>query len=120
MEDEDRVDAYLDRLERFGGQVGMTCNDLNFQAQFSEGLPTSIYKWAVTFESAHTADFGSVLARVRERVVSHRAVARHSRSVQQLGVVATASERAQQQLGAGSCYRRGVHTGYRIAPGAGP
>jgi len=107
MEDGNTVDVYLDHLERFGGRVGMTCNDLSFRAQFYEGLPASVYEWAVTLESAYKADFGSVLARVRERVVSCRAVARRSRSGQQPGEVAAASERAQQQSGASSCYRCG-------------
>jgi len=107
MEDRDTVDVYLDRLERFVGRVGMTCNDLNFRAQFYEGSPASAYEWAVTLESAYTADFGSVLARVRERLVSRRAVARRSRSGQQSGVVTAASGRAQQQSGASSCYRCG-------------
>jgi len=30
MEDGDTVDVYLDRLERFDGRIGMTCNELSF------------------------------------------------------------------------------------------
>ena len=66
LEDGDTIDVFMDRLERFGGRVGMSNQDLSFRAQFYEGLPTSVYEWAVTHESAYTADFGTVLARVRE------------------------------------------------------
>jgi len=34
MEDGDTVDVHLDRLKRFGGRVGMICNELSFRAQF--------------------------------------------------------------------------------------
>jgi hypothetical protein len=103
----DTVDVYLDRLERFGGRLGMSCNDLSFRAQFYEGLPASVYEWAITHESAYTADFGTVLARVRDRLVSRRAVAGHAKSGQPSKVVAAASGKQQQQSGSGGCYRCG-------------
>ena len=58
------VDIYLVRLEQLGGKVGLTLNDMAFRVKFYEGLPASIYEWAVTHEQAYTADFGSVLTRV--------------------------------------------------------
>ena len=104
MEEGDTVDTFLDRLERFGRRVGMSCNDLSFRAQFYEGLPPAIHEWAVTHDHAYTADFGSVLARVRDKVVSRRAVASRSK-VGQGVVAATASGR--QQPGSNACYRCG-------------
>ena len=65
----------MGRLERFSGRVGMSNKDLSCRTQFYEGLPTSVYEWAVTHESAYTADFGTVLARAREWLASRRAVA---------------------------------------------
>jgi len=104
IEEGDTVDTFLDRLERFGHRVGMSCNDLSFRAQFYEGLPSVIHERAVTHDHAYTADFGSVLARVRDKLVSRRAVARSSK-VGQGVVAATASGR--QQLGSNACYRCG-------------
>ena len=68
------VDIYLGHLERLGGWVGLTLNDMAFRVTFYEGLPASIYEWEVTHEQAYMADFGSVLTRVRDRIVSRRAV----------------------------------------------
>ena len=68
------VDIYLGRLEQLGGRVGLTLNDMAFRVKFYEGLPASIYEWVVTHEQAYTADFGSVLTRVQDRIVSRRAV----------------------------------------------
>ena len=64
LEDCYTIDVFIDRLERIGGRVGMSNDDLIFRAQFYKGLPASVYEWAVTHESAYTADFGMVLARV--------------------------------------------------------
>ena len=75
LEDGDTIDVFMDRLERFSGRVGMSNKDLSCRTQFYEGLPTSVYEWAVTHESAYTADFGTVLARAREWLASRRAVA---------------------------------------------
>ena len=85
LEDGDTIDVFMDRLERFGGRVGMSNQDLSFRAQFYEGLPTSVYEWAVTHESAYTAGFGTVLARVQERLASWRAVAGRPRAGQLSG-----------------------------------
>jgi len=71
----DTIDTFLERLERFGRRVGMSCNDLSFRAQFYEGLLPVIREWAVTHDYAYMADFESVLARVRDKVVSQIAVA---------------------------------------------
>ena len=46
----------------------MSNQDLSFRAQFYEGLPTSVCEWAATHRIAYTADFGTVLARVQERL----------------------------------------------------
>ena len=70
LEANETVDVYLGRLERLGSRLGLTLNDLAFRVKFYEGLPASIYEWAVTHEQAYTADFGSVLTRVRDRMVS--------------------------------------------------
>ena len=55
------VDVYQGRLEQLGGRLGLTLDDLAFGVKFYEGLPASMYEWAVTHEQAYTADFGSVL-----------------------------------------------------------
>jgi len=101
LEAGETVDAYLGRLERLGGRLGLTRNDLVFRVKFYEGLPTSIYEWAVTHEQAYTADFGSVLTRVRDRIVSQRAVERRAYSA----VIASAFGR--QQGSSSGCYRCG-------------
>ena len=67
----DLVDVYLARLERFGGRIGLALGDLAFRVKFYEGLPTSVYEWAVSQETAYTADFGAVLARVRDQPVTN-------------------------------------------------
>ena len=82
LEDGDTIDVFMDRLEWFGGRVGMSNQDWSFRAQFYEGLPASVYEWAVTHERAYTADFGTVLARVQERLRSRRAGAARSRARQ--------------------------------------
>ena len=74
------MDVYLDQLERFGGRIGLTPGDLAFRVKFYEGLPTSVYEWAVSQESAYTADFGAVLAHVRDRLVTKRAVSGRQRA----------------------------------------
>jgi len=100
----DTIDTSLDSLERFDKRVEMSCNDLSFRAQFYEGLPPTIHGWAVTHDHAYTADFGSVLARVRDKLVSRRALASRNKVLQ--GVVA-AKISGQQQLGRNACYRCG-------------
>ena len=85
----------------------MSCNDLSFRAQFYEGLPASIYEWAVTHEGAYTSDFGSVLARVRERMVSRRAVAGRSRASRPSNEIGAASGDQRNQSGSLECYRCG-------------
>ena len=106
LEDGDTIDVFMDRLERFGGRVGTSNQDLSFKAQFYEGLPTSVYEWAVTHKSAYTADFGTVLARVREWLASRRAVAGRPR-ISQLSMVAAAASDNRQQKSKGFCYRCG-------------
>ncbi|XP_067931095.1 uncharacterized protein [Watersipora subatra] len=59
------VDVYLDCLEQFGKRLGMFSDDLGFRVKFYEGLPSSVYEWAIAHEHAYSADFGSVLARNR-------------------------------------------------------
>ena len=54
LEDGYIIDVFMDRLERFGGRVRMSNQDFSFRAQFYEGLPASVYEWAVTHESAYT------------------------------------------------------------------
>ena len=102
----DTVDIYLGRLERLGGRLGLTRNDLAFRVKFYEGLPASVYEWAVTHEQAYSADFGSVLTRVRDRIVLRRAVKGHTYSA----VVAAAS--GKQQGSSLGCYRCGG--GHRV------
>ena len=68
------VDIYLGRLELLGGRLGLTLNDMAFRVKFYEGLPASIYEWAVTHEQAYPADVGSLLTRVRDYIVSRRVV----------------------------------------------
>ena len=95
------VDVYLGRLERLGGRLGLTLNDMAFRVKFYEGLPASIYEWAVTHEQAYTADFGSVFTRVRDRIVSRRAVEGRAYSA---AVVADFGNRKGSSSG---CYRCG-------------
>ena len=90
LEAGEAVDVCLGRLERLGGRVGLTRTDLAFRVKFFEGLPASMYEWAVTQEQAYTAEFGSVLTRVRERLASRRAVEGHTFSA-----VGTAASRKQ-------------------------
>ena len=106
LEANETVDVYLGRLERLGSRLGLTLNDLAFRVKFYEGLPASIYEWAVTHEQAYTADFGSVLTRVRDRMVSRRAVEGRAFST----VVAAAS--GKQQGSNSGCYRCGG--GHRV------
>ena len=95
------VDIYLGRLERLGGRVGLTLNDMAFRVKFYEGLPSSIYEWAVTHEQAYTADFGSVLTRVRDRIVSRRAVEGRAHSA------AIAADSGNRKGSSSGCYRCG-------------
>ena len=95
------VHVYLGRLERLRDRVGLTRTDLTFRIKFFEGLPASIYEWAVTHEQACTAEFGSVLTRVRERLASRRKV--EGRTVS--AVVNNAS--GKQQGSSSGCYRCG-------------
>ena len=79
----------------------MTLNNLAFRVKFYEGLPTSVYEWAVTHQQAYTADFGSALTQVRDHMVLERAVEGHAYSA----VIPTASGK-QQGSGLG-CYHSG-------------
>ena len=106
LEAGDSVDVYLDRLERFGGRIGLTLGDLAFRVKFYEGLPTSVYEWAVSQESAYTADFGAVLARVRDRLVTKRAASGRQRAGG-AGSVAAAGQQTQKEGGSRSCFRCG-------------
>jgi hypothetical protein len=106
LETGETVDVYLERLERLGVRLGLSLNDLSFRVKFYEGLPSSIYEWAVTHEHAYTADFGSVLSRVRDRLVSRRAVEGRSRGERSsAGGLAAAS--GKQQGSGVECYRCG-------------
>ena len=44
LENGDIIDVFMDRLEWFGGRVGMSNQDLSFRAQFYEGLAASVYE----------------------------------------------------------------------------
>ena len=61
LEAGETVDVYLGRLEQLGSRLGLTLNDLAFRVKFYEGLPASVYEWAVTHEQAYIADFRSIL-----------------------------------------------------------
>ena len=95
------VDVYLGRLERLGGRLGLTLNDLAIRIKFYEGLPASVDERAVTHEQAYTADFGSVLTQVQDRMVLQRAVEGRALSA----VVAAAS--GKQQGSNSGCYHCG-------------
>ena len=92
----DSVDVYLDRLERFGGRIGLTSGDLAFRVKFYDGLPTSVYEWAASQENAYTADFEAVLARVRDRLVTKRAASGRQRA-RGAGSVAAAGQQTQKE-----------------------
>ena len=107
LEAGDSVDVYLDRLERFGGRIGLASADLAFRTKFYEGLPASVYEWAVSHESAYTADFGTVLSRVRERLVSRKAAAGRQRGARGSEAVAAAGQQRSLTGGGLSCFRCG-------------
>ena len=46
LEDGDTIDVFMNRLERFGGRVRMSNQDLSFRVQFYKRLPASVYEWA--------------------------------------------------------------------------
>ena len=98
------MDVYLDRLERFGGRIGLTLGDLAFRVKFYEGLPTSVYEWAVSQDSAYTADFGAVLARVRDRLVTKRAASGRQRAGG-AGSIAAAGQQTQKEGCSKYCFR---------------
>ena len=104
LEAGDSVDVYLDRLERFGGRIGLTLGDLAFRVKFYKRLPTSVYEWAVSQESAYTADFGAVLARVRDRLVTERAASGRQRAGG-AGSVAAAGQQTQKEGSSRCCFR---------------
>ena len=106
LEAGDSVDVYLDRLERFGGRVGLSAEDLAFRVKFYEGLPTSVYEWAVSHESAYTADFGTVLARVRDRLITRKAAYSRRRAGDAVSVVA-AGQQPQKREDNKGCFRCG-------------
>ena len=85
--------------------IGLALGDLAFRVKFYEGLPTSVYEWAVSQESAYTADFGAVLARVRDRLVTKRAASGRQRAGG-AGSVAAAGQQTQEG-GSRSCFRCG-------------
>ena len=91
LEAGETVDVCLGRLERLGSRLGLTLNDLAFKIKFYERLPASIYEWMVTHKQAYTADFGSVLTRVQDHMVSWRGVEGRSNST----VIAAASGKQQ-------------------------
>ena len=97
---------YLDRLERFSERIGLTLGDLAFRVKFYEGLPTSVYEWAVSQESAYTTDFGAVLARVRDRLATKRAASGRQRA-EGAGSVAAAGPQTQKEGSSRCCFRCG-------------
>ena len=44
LEAGDSVDVYLNRLERFGGRIGLALGDLAFKIKFYKKLSTSVHK----------------------------------------------------------------------------
>ena len=48
LEADEAVDVYVDRLERMAGRLGLTSEDIFFRVKFYEGLPISVYEWAVS------------------------------------------------------------------------
>ena len=99
LEAGEAVDVHLGRLERLGGRLGLTPTDLALRVKFFEGLPASIYERAVTHEQAYTAEFGSVLTRVRDGLASRRAVEGHTSAV----VTAASSKRQGSSSGFYRC-----------------
>ena len=78
-----------------GGRIGLTPGDLAFRVKFYEGLPTSVYEWAASQGSAYTADFGAMLARVRNQLVMKRAASGRQRAGG-AGFVAAAGQQTQE------------------------
>ena len=109
------VDVYLDRLERIGGRLGLTSEDLVFRTKFYEGLPASVYEWAVTHEGAYRGEFSEVLTRVRDRLATRRAVAGRSRRPDT--VASTVAAASGKQGGSdGGCYRCGGAHRVKVCP----
>ena len=48
LEAGDTVDVFADRLERLALRVGFGPENCVFRARFYEGLPASVYEWAVS------------------------------------------------------------------------
>ena len=109
------IDVYLDQLQRFGRRVGLSTQDLAFRVKFYEGLPTSVYEWAVSHESAYTADFGAVLARVRDRLVMRRAASGRQQA-SDVVPVATAGQQQQKKGNNRGCFRCGGDHFVKVCP----
>lgn len=100
------VDVYLDRLERLGGRLGLTSRDMAFRVKFYEGLPASVYDWAVASADAYTAVFETVVSRVRARLSARRDAAGRGRRPLSSGARPTAVGRQGGNSSVG-CYRCG-------------
>ena len=62
-----------------------------------------MYEWAVLQESAYTADFGAVLASVRDRLVTKRAASGRQRAGG-AGSVAAAGQQTRRREAAGAAF----------------
>ena len=109
LEAGDSVDVYLDRLERFGGKIELIPDDLAYGVKFYEVLPTSVYEWAVSQESVYTADFGTMLACVRDRLVTKKAASGKQRAGG-AGSVAAAGKQIHKEGSSRCCFRCGGTT----------
>ena len=108
LEDEGFLDVYLDALERLGTRVGMKPEDLPFRIKFYEGLPSSVYGWAVMRDGAYTDSFASVVVpRIRDRLAARRSVTK--RAPRKVAPVKDLAASAGQGAGKSkvTCYRCG-------------
>ena len=96
------LDTFVDDLERLGHRVGLSSEDLAFKVKFYEGLPESLYEWAVARDGAYTAEFDTVLGAVRARIGAKRAV--NGRGRPETVVAVTKGSGSNSKV---TCYRCG-------------
>ena len=115
------VDGYVDKLERLAGRLRVGFGSTIFRSRFYDGLPRQLYEWAASRDGAYDDDcdgFNLVLARVRERVATQRAVGGRESRPSTSRVSAAAPRSAGRPARSGSrggaeCYRCGER-GHRV------
>ena len=100
------VDVFIDDLVRLGARFGVSPKDKVFRVKLLNGLPPTIFKWAVTRGDVYSMDHVAFAKLLRDRMTAHR-VAAAGPSSGAVKATAAVSGRQQRRVSPLDCHRCG-------------